>query len=72
MSDVEKMKEVEDRIDSLLKDLRASKLTKSKIVKYYQGLDMTYDEFLERAEHSIIENLNEEGSTKMEKILGEF
>ena len=73
VEDFEKMKQVQERISELLKFFKAnSVLPKSKIMKYYKGLDVTYDEFVEQIEKSLLKNFSEKDSIKLSELLEEL
>jgi len=73
MSDTDKMEEAQKRINALLENFKASKVfPKSMIMKYYNGLEITYDEFIDKLEKTIVSDLNEKESSKLSKILEDF
>lgn len=73
MSDLEKMELVQQRINELLNNFQASKtFPKSEIMKYYKGLEVTYDEFIEELEKQISNSLSEDQAKRASKILEEF
>ena len=73
MNDIQKMELVQERINEILKEFKASKVfPKSKIMKYYQGLEVTYDEFIEKLEESLGSELDEEQAEKFADLLEDF
>lgn len=73
MSDLDKMKEVQERINKILEDFKVSKvLPKSKIMKYYRGLEVTYDEFVTEIEKALTLEFNEDDAKSLSEILEDF
>jgi len=73
MSDLNKMKEVQEKINEILKDFKSNKiLSKSEVMKYYRGLEITYDEFIERIEKEMLTELTEKDAGIISKSLEDF
>ena len=71
--DIKKIKKAQERINKVLGDFKMSKdLPKSKIIKYYKGLEVTYDEFISKLEHSLLNQLNESDLKELADQIKDF